>query len=423
MLTQEENERLCRVGPGTPMGDLMRRYWHPIAGSSELEVESTRRVRVLGEDLALYRDRQGRPGLLGLHCPHRKASLEYGIPEEEGLRCCYHGWLYDREGRCLEQPAESPSSTFKDKIQHTAYPVEELGGLIFAYLGPKPAPLLPRYDVFVWEDAWRDVGTAEVPCNWLQCMENSVDVTHVDYLHGLFYDWAMTRLGRPPRLKSERAFGGARHVRMDFELFPHGIVKHRLVEGAGEDSAAWQEGTNPLVFPNMTRAGGRGSLQIRVPVDDTHTLCFMYSCYRPNDGHPVPSQDSVPIYRVPLVADDGKYRVDWITGQDMMAWATQGPVMDRTDEKLGASDQGIIFFRQVLFDQLEAIERGEDPLGVIRDPAQNAIILLKGQEEGSRVGFMDNHWQQFSPIYKEARALLTRSRERGQPVEAETTRS
>src|SRR5947207_5280257 len=104
MLTAEENERLTHVGPGTPMGELMRRYWHPIAGSSQLDDEPVMAIRLLGENLVLYRDRGGRPGLLGDHCPHRKASLEYGIPEDEGLRCCYHGWLFDQRGRCLEQP-------------------------------------------------------------------------------------------------------------------------------------------------------------------------------------------------------------------------------------------------------------------------------------------------------------------------------
>src|SRR5690242_7252325 len=118
MLSPEQNQLICEVGPGTPGGEMLRRYWHPIGGLSELD-----------EDPVVYRDRSGRLGLLGALCPHRRTSLEYGIPEQEGLRCCYHGWLFDNEGRCLEQPAEPAESVFKDKIRHVAYPVQELGGL------------------------------------------------------------------------------------------------------------------------------------------------------------------------------------------------------------------------------------------------------------------------------------------------------
>jgi 5,5'-dehydrodivanillate O-demethylase len=413
VLTAKQNKTLTQVGPGTPVGELMRRYWHPIAGLSELDGDPVQPVRLLGEDLVLYRDRRGRLGLLAAPCAHRKISLAYGIPEEEGLRCCYHGWLYDAEGRCLEQPAEPPESTFKDRIRQPAYPVQALGGLVWAYLGPPPAPLLPRFDVLVWEDAWRDVGKAVIPCNWLQCMENSVDLTHVDYLHGRYYDYVLERAGKPPRKRDERRFGGKRQVDIGFDLFEFGIKKRRRLEGEGEDYPEWREGSNPVIFPTMTRAGGRGSLQIRVPVDDTQTLTFLYSCYRPDDGQPVPPQASVPVYPVPLMNDRGRFRTDWITGQDIMAWAMQGPIMDRVTEKLGASDRGVIFFRQVLQHQLERVQRGQDPLGVLRDPARNTCIVLKderGPVESTR--YMDNHWQQFSPIYEEAKALMLRHKTR-----------
>src|SRR6201999_1653315 len=135
----------------------------------------TKRVRILGEDLVLFRDRSGKLGLIAEACPHRRASFAYGIPVEDGIRCPYHGWKFDGSGRCLEQPNEPADSTFKDKIQATAYPVEELGGLVFAYLGPAPAPLLPRLDGFVAPGTIRAVGQAIVPCNWLQIMENSLD--------------------------------------------------------------------------------------------------------------------------------------------------------------------------------------------------------------------------------------------------------
>src|SRR6476661_6611193 len=170
MLTAEEQQRLTQVGPGTPMGNLLRRYWHPITTVAELEAEPVLPLRLLGENLAIYRNSGGQIGLMAERCPHRGASLAYGIPEAEGLRCPYHGWLFDAEGRCLEQPAEPAGSTFHNRIRTPAYPVQEMGGLIWAYLGPKPAPLLPRFDLFVQENRDRRIGIARIPCNWLQVM-------------------------------------------------------------------------------------------------------------------------------------------------------------------------------------------------------------------------------------------------------------
>src|SRR5579871_1294774 len=188
----EENERLTRVGPGTPMGELLRRYWQPIAVSSQFQGPGTRPVRLLGEDFVLYRDRSGTLGLIGQRCPHRRAGMVFGIPEAEGLRCAYHGWLFNEAGRCLEQPFEATAntdSTFKDRVTIPAPPVHEYAGLIFAYLGPQPTPLLPRWDIFEWDDVARDIGEAVIPCNWLQIMDNSMDPVHVEFLHQAFADY------------------------------------------------------------------------------------------------------------------------------------------------------------------------------------------------------------------------------------------
>ncbi len=167
MLTVKENDRLTRVGPNTPMGDLMRRYWQPIAALAELDDNPVKPVRLLGESLVLYKDRKGTLGLIGDTCPHRRISMEYGIPEEEGLRCPYHGWMFNETGQCVQMPAESPDSTFPSRVKITGYPVQEIAGLIFAYLGPEPTPLLPRWDMFVWDNVLRDIGSTVIPCNWL----------------------------------------------------------------------------------------------------------------------------------------------------------------------------------------------------------------------------------------------------------------
>jgi 5,5'-dehydrodivanillate O-demethylase len=149
VLSAEENAILTQVGPGTPMGRLLRWYWHPLAAATQLDETPVRRVKLLGESLVLFRSRQGRLGLIADTCAHRRVNLGFGIPEPEGLRCPYHGWLYDAGGQCVEMPTEAPDSTFPRRVRLTAYPVQELAGLIFAYLGPQPAPLLPRWDIFV----------------------------------------------------------------------------------------------------------------------------------------------------------------------------------------------------------------------------------------------------------------------------------
>src|SRR5437870_2494220 len=187
MLTKEENERLTHVGAATPMGTLLRRYWHPIAATKDLDVDPVQPVRLLGEDLVLFRSERGELGLIGPRCAHRAISLAYGIPQENGLRCAYHGWTYDTTGRVVDMPFEPACLPLKIK----AYPVEELAGLIFAYLGPEPAPLLPRWDLLVRNDMNKTITPTLLPCNWLQCMDNSLDPAHFEHLHGVYGNYVM----------------------------------------------------------------------------------------------------------------------------------------------------------------------------------------------------------------------------------------
>src|ERR671934_589137 len=249
MLTKELNERLTRVGPGTPMGNLLRRYWYPIARTPELDEEPVLAVTLLGENLALYRTDGGKLGLLSQRCPHRGASLAYGIPEEEGLRCPYHGWRFDQRGQCNEQPAEPPESTFKDRIKIPAYPVQELGGFVWAYLGPDPVPLLPRYDLLVWDHLDREIGVTHIPCNWLQIMENSMDPVHLEFLHTRYFNYVMKKQGKPPTMRERK------HVKIAFDVFDFGISKRRLLEGQSEDVDDWRIG-HPILFPTILALGG-----------------------------------------------------------------------------------------------------------------------------------------------------------------------
>src|SRR6185437_6733057 len=178
----ERQERLTRFGPGTPMGKYLRCFWHPIAAAVELKAWPILKKRIMGEDLALYRGDDGTLGLIADRCPHRGASLSCGMIEGANLRCAYHAWMFDKDGKCLETPAE-PTAKMHDRITTTAYPVQELGGLIWAYMGAKPAPLLPRYEHIVREDWDRFIGVSYLPCNWLQVTENNADPYHIEYLH------------------------------------------------------------------------------------------------------------------------------------------------------------------------------------------------------------------------------------------------
>ena len=191
MLTVEQNEEMTRVGPGTRMGELLRRYWYPIAFEQDFDTRPSKTVRLLGENWTLYKTPSGKYGIIGEACPHRRASLTYGIVHEDGIRCGYHGWKYDFDGQCVEQPAENDNTTFREKIKAKAGSAQTMGGMVWVYVGPGPVPELPRFDVYVL-DGIREVGTATLPCNWLQIMENSVDPHHVEWLHG-----ALLRVPRP----------------------------------------------------------------------------------------------------------------------------------------------------------------------------------------------------------------------------------
>ena len=367
MLTKEVNEKLTKVGPGTPMGNMMRRYWHPVAASVELEENPVKKVRLLGEDLVLYQDRSGNLGLLDEPCPHRRVSLEYGIPEEEGLRCPYHGWRFNQEGQCLEQPAEPWNSTFKDRVTTKAYKVQAFAGLVFAYLGPDPAPLLPRYDLYAWDNVIRQIGVCVLPCNYMQCMENSLDPVHVEWLHGYYMDYVWERRGVP----TEKGYTSRQHRKIGFDRFEHGIIKRRVAEGGTEESDHWKVG-HPIVFPNILRVGS--TFQIRVPTDDEHTTHYNYVVYRP--GIPVPPQQSIPLYEIPLRDEQDKWRTELVLVQDFFAWASQGSIARRELERLGQSDIGVIMYRELLKEQMERVEQGEDPMGVFRDPEKAAYIGL-----------------------------------------------
>ncbi len=387
MLSEHDNQRLTQVGPGTPMGELMRRYWHPIAAAAELNEKPTKPIRILGEDLVLYKDNSGTLGLIDRFCPHRRVDLSYGIPETNGLRCMYHGWMINETGQCIEQPFEEtvrPDGRFKEKVKVPAYPVQQLGGLIFAYLGPQPAPLLPNYDILAQQqNVLREAFVAELPCNWLQCMENSVDPVHLEWLHGVYGAWAAKLENRrDPVAESLAAYD--RHKEIGFDQTPYGITKRRVYGNTTRNSPKWTVG-HPLLFPNILQQGGGGRyfLQFRVPIDDTHTYHVELASYWfPNDVN-VPPQTSIPYNNINLKRPDGQWRSDDTLAQDHLVWIVQGPIMDRSAERLGESDRGLILYRKMLDEQATALADGAEPINILRNPNHNNLIHIPQEGWGT----------------------------------------
>ena len=362
----EENKLLTGVGPKTPAGEMLRRYWWPVGFTETVKKKSQPvKVRLLCEDFVLFRDGNGSLGLLGLHCSHRGTSLEFGRVEDTGIRCCYHGWLYDLHGKCLDQPAEPEDSTFKYRIQHPAYNVEEIGGFIFAYIGPEPAPLLPNYDLFLREDGEREVGAGHDYCNWLQRAENSVDQTHLVALHASEY----------PKMALKRPVIG-------WQRTDYGAKISMEVPGVSRPKLShW-------IFPSHTRHTtariGRKpdhAIRFRVPMDDTNTMTFWLRFY------PHREEDRTKPFVLKTLGFEndqpGVYaRVEdgwWGLAshdQDRVAQESQGPIYDRSNEHLGASDQGVIMLRNMIKESIDAVAQGKDPIWILRDAEQNRNIVF-----------------------------------------------
>jgi 5,5'-dehydrodivanillate O-demethylase len=367
MVDAARNLILTEVGDGTAMGGLLRRYWWPIAGESELAAQATRPVRLLGEDLVLYKDLSGTYGLVDRHCPHRRADLSYGYVEDCGLRCNYHGWLYDETGQCIAQPYEDmahPEVNLKARIRIKAYPVAAKGGILFAYLGPLPAPLLPDWEFFHWPNGFVQIVLSEIPCNWLQCQENSIDPVHHEWMHG---NWGVRLAGKlgPP---------APSHRKIDFDEFAYGFRYMRVRGDDDESSDLWTIG-RVCLWPNALFTGTH--IEWRVPIDDGNTLSISWFFNRvPSESEPF-VQDHIPSWHGPIKDPrSGRWLTSHIMNQDFVAWVGQGQVADRSQENLGASDRGIVLMRRRLLEDLAAIERGEDPKAVIRDPAVNRCIAL-----------------------------------------------
>ena len=367
---------LVQVGAGTPGGEMLRRYWHPIAVAAEVG-DRPRQVRVLGEDLILFRDLAGRPGLLSPRCCHRGTTLYYGRVERDGIRCCYHGWLFDVQGNCLDQPCEPPghlaSERARARYRQPWYVVAEYHGLVFAYLGPpEKKPVLPRYDIF--EDVPGDeevvadgsnIGLAgdTTPCNWLQTHENVMDPYHVFVLHAA---------------NSGNQFVPIMAVlpRVEWELTPLGVKSHQY--RALSDGATFHRVTEVVMptvrivaSPFVNRYGRSDSVAWTLPIDDTATVIF--TLYRTRRGERVQRSR----YAGKAWAELTEEEHQRMPG-DYEAQVGQGAITLHSEERLVSSDRGVVMFRRRLAEQIEAVRAGRDPLGVMFDPADALVRVEAG---------------------------------------------
>ena len=260
-----------------------------------------------------------------------------------------------------------------------------LAGLCWAYMGPQPAPLLPRWEPLVCDNAVRDIGIVELPCSWLQCQENTLDPVHTEWLHSYGGGYYRSLLkGEEPVLGHER-----QHVKVGFDEFEYGMIKRRLTVGMSEDAEPWSHG-HPMLFPNILLSGNpyQNQMQFRVPIDDTHTRHFTVHTFKAAEGTQAPQQDVVPARQFEVQDEKGNFlHLDVFFSQDYLVWSTQGPIARRELEKLGESDRGVIMFRRQLLGQVERIQRGEEPsINIFRDSEHSGTITLPIEHVRPRAG-------------------------------------
>ncbi|MGE0057328.1 MAG: Rieske 2Fe-2S domain-containing protein [Dehalococcoidia bacterium] len=359
MLTDDQNRTLTQIGPGTPMGDLLRSYWMPIAAGGELPERSVKVVRVLGEDLVLYRDGSGKLGLIERACAHRLTDLAFGVPDDYGLRCPLHGWLYNESGQCLDMPFEPVP--FCADVKVIAYPLQEKAGLVWAYLGPGRAPFLPDWEPFAWTDGLVQVVLTVVECNWLQCQESSVD------------PWGAERLQHGDRLTMANS-----GLQLTHDEFAYGI--HSRAQGTLATGEQW-EARQTLIWPNGVFGGDERSCRFewRVPVDDEHTLVVAWFFDRMAPGHTLPPGSQI-------VQWQGRLRDEDLPGSPLLSthalnrlftvWMSQKRIRDRTSEHLTEADRGVLLLRERLFSQLEVLADGGRAKGLVLDGSESGSISL-----------------------------------------------
>ena len=414
-LNNSEMDEIFKLGPGTPSGEVFRRYWLPVETSANLDggkgpvrpsAKNPVRVKVLGENLVLFRDATGKPGLLEEHCSHRGTSLVYGRVEDEGLRCLYHGWLYDRDGNCLDMPCEPPGRRFRNSVKHPSYPCVEVGGLIFAYLGPPELqPPFPRYPALVRQDGLRVAGKGnriQKSNALLQTLDNVLDVWHREVAHGWFK-------GGEPVHALHHGYNGDPATPIRFETTPWGACYVTLQNTRNPGVYEYHE-THAL-FP--CQRARTNTVNWAVPMDDHTTRWFGVSFEPFNENGEIPEAALRRLHADTPADAGGPFYEGWF--EDVGYWwntghpLRQGPIWE--DEAImstqgreergglpdfekmtfGSSDRGVLLMHKLWDEQIARVQDGIDPVGIVRGAESEQIIPVPGQvvfvdrEEGMRL--------------------------------------
>ena len=353
----KEDAELTRIGPGTPCGEYLRRYWQPVCYADEL-TDVPVALKILGEELVAFRDFSGRIGLVEAHCPHRGTSLEFGLVSERGIRCCYHGWLFDVDGTILETPGEPVGSTFKDRLCHGAYPVHDFQGIIFAYLGPpENIPAFPMLDVYEREGYRLMPGKRyDYPCNWLQIVENAADPVHASFLHTIVAGTQFTdEFGVVPNMEyletpSGMVSLGTRRIGDNIWVRTVELLQPNLQQVA----PVWNNG--------KAEQGLDGPMMSRwiVPRDDTSTMLIeLRHISEGEEREPAWWLDRNQMLPAQLPVSDDP-REQQLQPGDYEAQISQRPIAIHGLEHLGATDRGVTVFRRQIRRGIRAVQAGED---------------------------------------------------------------
>ena len=403
MISAEQNDLMTRAGAGTPAGTLLRHYWQPVALSEELQgPRPLKAVQLMGQHYVLFRDESGRIGLVDRDCPHRGADLAYGRLENGGLRCAFHGWLFDTTGQCLETPAEPAGSKLCTRIRQGAYPVAEKSGVIFAYVGKGEPPAFPEFDCFVAPDSHTFAFKGLWECNWLQALEVGMDPAHASFLHRFYEDEDTAEsYGKQFRGASADSDLAITRVLREYdrpditvERAPHGMKLTTLRKLSEEQTHV--RVTN-VVFPQafvIPMSTEMTISQWHVPVDDTH--CYWYAIFTSFTG-PVDKaqmrEQRLQTIELPLYTSRKNKRNEYgynveeqrtqtytgmgqdINVHDQWACESMGPIQDRTREHLGSTDKGIAMFRRMLVQAIDDVQAG---LALPARPTEQEAGTLSG---------------------------------------------
>ena len=371
----ETDTKLTDTAAGTPAGELLRRYWHPVARADEA-TSQPQKIRILGEDLILYRDLSGNPGLLEPRCCHRGTTLYFGKVEQTGIRCPYHGWLFAADGRCLDQPCEPDRGRNASSYRQPWYPVLEYNGLLFTYLGPaEHQPVFPRYDIF--EDLDSDTeeiviidhfafgGPTKAPCNWFQTHENAMDPYHVFILHN-----AISGPQFDPKLEIWPTINFQQHswgitATQDRQL-PDGTILHRVTEIKVPTIRV-------IPTPTLSVLGKTNNLSWAVPIDHTHTR--VYAMVRKPLGI---EPQGLPVYGNGKSWFDLTEKEHQLYPGDYETQVGQGPITKHSTERLSSSDRGVSMVRRQFKEQVETVLLGRDPVGVRFSETEAMVPVVAG---------------------------------------------